>query len=280
MAQFSKSLGRPLTVTHQSRLLNGSVNKMLHNLFNSSCIFSSVLVSLALLTSACTSQPSTKQPSSSETDSVESVSIETQGREAAVSNPSVTGPSVAEPSTAQPSTAQPSTAEMSTAAPSTAEMSTAEMSTAAPSTAEMSTVQFPEVTSSEVVIHQNDEMTVFTLSADVLFDFDKSNIRPDAESALQQLSDAIAERFPNEPLQIHGHTDSKGTDEYNIDLSDRRAASVQQWLSVHANISPSRMTLQGHGEHQPVADNAHADGSDNPMGRQLNRRVEIVVLNR
>ena len=252
-------------------------------MFNPSRSIFLALACLPLLTSACTSQPSANNPTAetetSEIDPAEPSSAETQNSEPSVSRPSAASPVTAEPSTAEPSTAEPSTAEPSTAEMSTAEMSTAEMSTAAPSTAEMSTVQFPEVTSSEVLIQQNEDMTVFTLSADVLFDFDKSNIRPDAESALQQLSAAIAERFPNDPLQIHGHTDAKGEDAYNVDLSERRAASVQQWLSTHANINRDRMTTHGHGEHQPVAPNTHTDGSDNPAGRQLNRRVEIVVLN-
>ena len=145
-------------------------------------------------------------------------------------------------------------------------------------TVDVPRIALPEITVPEVIVRQNDELTIYTLPADILFDFDQSNIRPDAEMALQQISASIAERFPNVPLQIRGHTDAKGGEDYNLALSQRRSASVKQWLITNAGISPNRMSTQGYGESQPVAPNTQADGTDNPSGRQLNRRVEIVAL--
>ncbi|NJN60006.1 MAG: OmpA family protein [Leptolyngbyaceae cyanobacterium SL_5_9] len=139
------------------------------------------------------------------------------------------------------------------------------------------TINFPEITVPEVVVQQGDNTTIYTLAADVLFDFDKDAIRPDAEVALQQVSGSIAQRFLNSAIQINGHTDSIGTDAYNLDLSQRRAESVKQWLASNGGNSSSRMTINGLGESQPVAPNTNSDNSDNPAGRQRNRRVEIIV---
>lgn len=126
-------------------------------------------------------------------------------------------------------------------------------------------------------IQQNKNTTIYTLPADILFDFDKANIRPDAEAALQQISNSIAQRFPNAPIQINGHTDSVGSDAYNLELSQQRAESVRQWLIANKNMKSEQMTVEGLSETQPIAPNTNPDGSDNPQGRQENRRVEIVV---
>ncbi len=74
---------------------------------------------------------------------------------------------------------------------------------------------------------------------------------------------------------IVGHTDSKGSDDYNDKLSKRRAASVKSWLSK--NGVTSSMVTEGKGERFPVAPNQTAQGADNPEGRQKNRRVEFVI---
>jgi outer membrane protein OmpA-like peptidoglycan-associated protein len=76
---------------------------------------------------------------------------------------------------------------------------------------------------------------------------------------------------------IEGHTDGKGTHPYNIKLSENRAASVKKWLVENAGVSGSRITTRGWGETKPVAPNTNPDGSDNPAGRQKNRRVEITI---
>jgi outer membrane protein OmpA-like peptidoglycan-associated protein len=143
--------------------------------------------------------------------------------------------------------------------------------------ADFPVVNFPEVDFPQLQIQQGKGTTIYTLPADILFDFDKADIRPDADAALRQISASIAQRFPDAPLQINGHTDAKGSDSYNVDLSNRRAASVKQWLQNNASVTSDRITTNGYGETRPVAPNSNADGSDNPTGRQQNRRVEVVV---
>ncbi|MBC7968894.1 MAG: OmpA family protein [Verrucomicrobia bacterium] len=112
------------------------------------------------------------------------------------------------------------------------------------------------------------------LAADVLFDFDKDNIRSDAADALRNAA-VFLKDHANSPVRIEGHTDSKGTDSYNQALSGRRAASVKQWLVAQAMIASSRLSTNGAGESSLIAPNVNSDGSDNADGRQQNRRVEI-----
>jgi outer membrane protein OmpA-like peptidoglycan-associated protein len=124
-----------------------------------------------------------------------------------------------------------------------------------------------KVTEKEIVIE---------LSADVLFDFDKSNLRPEAVDALTKVA-AILKGTGKSPATIEGHTDGKGSDAYNQPLSERRAQSVRDWLVKQGGIEASRLSAKGFGKIRPVAPNAKPDGSDDPDGRQKNRRVEIRV---
>jgi OOP family OmpA-OmpF porin len=109
-----------------------------------------------------------------------------------------------------------------------------------------------------------------TLAADVLFDFDKSAIRPDGKNRLDDLSQKV--RSVNLEVVIAiGHACSIGTDAYNQKLSERRAASVKAYL-VSKGVEPNRIYTEGKGEKQPVASNATKEG------RMKNRRVEIEVI--
>lgn len=114
------------------------------------------------------------------------------------------------------------------------------------------------------------------LPADVLFDFDKSEIRPDAAETLAKVAD-ILRRYPKGRAVIEGHTDSKGGDDYNQRLSERRAQSVKQWLQEREKVTEIALETKGWGAKKPVAPNTKPDGSDDPEGRQKNRRVEIIV---
>lgn len=114
------------------------------------------------------------------------------------------------------------------------------------------------------------------LPGDVLFDFDKWDIRPDAEASLKKVGDIIkAYRSPS--VLIAGHSDSKGEEDYNQKLSLKRAESVRDWLVRNAGVGAGIMKTEGLGETKPVAPNTNPDGSDNPDGRQKNRRVEILI---
>ncbi len=108
------------------------------------------------------------------------------------------------------------------------------------------------------------------LPADVLFDFDKADVRSDAAQALGRLATVIR-GFPTGRVEIVGHTDAKGNDAYNQKLSERRAESVKRWLVEREKIVADRITIRGAGKTRPVADNA------TEAGRQKNRRVEVVI---
>ncbi|WP_282266168.1 OmpA family protein [Stenotrophomonas sp. PS02298] len=114
---------------------------------------------------------------------------------------------------------------------------------------------------------------VITLNDKVLFDFDKDIIRPDAGKVLDVLATALG-KVPSSAMEIRGHTDAKGSDDYNQDLSERRAQAVLAALRQRGSATDA--AAHGYGESQPVAPN-EANGRDNPSGRQLNRRVEIFV---
>ena len=114
-----------------------------------------------------------------------------------------------------------------------------------------------------------------SLQGEILFDFDKSNLRPAAESTLAQVAKMIGS-YPKAHVLIEGYTDSKGSDSYNARLSDRRAVSVKNWFAQHG-VAANSMQTHGWGAAKPVAPNKHPDGSDDPEGRQKNRRVEITI---
>lgn len=127
---------------------------------------------------------------------------------------------------------------------------------------------------SELKAHQvEDQSIVIDLPADILFDFDKATLRPDAEQSLRKAAELLGS-YPTAPVKVNGHTDGKGTDAYNDPLSLRRAQAVATWLKRNGGRDA---TVAGLGKRRPVADNANADGSDNPDARQRNRRVEIVI---
>ena len=112
------------------------------------------------------------------------------------------------------------------------------------------------------------------LSADVLFDFDKWDLRPEARPALEKVV-SVLQAYPKAQVLIEGHTDGKGADQYNQRLSERRADSVRKWLAEHGIGAP--ITIRGWGKSRPVAPNTKPTGIDDPEGRQKNRRVEITV---
>ncbi|MBP6022422.1 OmpA family protein [Ferruginibacter sp.] len=116
---------------------------------------------------------------------------------------------------------------------------------------------------------------VFRLN-NVFFDFDKYSLRPESFVELDRVVKFLTE-YPNVEIEMSAHTDSKGADDYNFTLSDNRARSVREYI-LSKGIAATRIISQGYGENKPVAANSNADGSDNPEGRQLNRRVEFKIL--
>src|SRR5918998_1314911 len=126
-----------------------------------------------------------------------------------------------------------------------------------------------------VVVEETPRGTQLTVQNDVLFDFDRVELRPQAAEALTRVADILRERRPR-AARIVGHTDSVGSDGYNQALSERRARAVERWLAANGGGGLPPMQVEGQGEGRPVAPNT-VDGRDNPEGRQKNRRVEVLL---
>ena len=122
----------------------------------------------------------------------------------------------------------------------------------------------------ELQAKQTDRGAVITLG-NILFEVNKSALLPGGFLAIDKLSDFL-KKYPSRNLSIEGHTDSRGSDMYNLGLSQKRANSVFSAL-MQRGIESRRMTIEGHGEQYPVASN------DTEAGRQQNRRVEVIILN-
>jgi OOP family OmpA-OmpF porin len=104
----------------------------------------------------------------------------------------------------------------------------------------------------------------------IQFDFDKATIKPESHSLLNEIVDVIKKHPHIKKISIEGHTSSEGTDKYNQGLSDRRAASVRQYLVEHG-IADAMLTSKGFGESRPLADN------NTDEGKEKNRRVEFLI---
>lgn len=111
----------------------------------------------------------------------------------------------------------------------------------------------------------------------IYYEFDKSNLTTEAENTLDETLFEILRDNPAIIVEISSHTDSKGNDVYNQKLSQRRAESVVKHL-IDKGVDATRLKAKGYGESKPIADNENADGSDNPDGRQQNRRTEFMVV--
>jgi outer membrane protein OmpA-like peptidoglycan-associated protein len=115
---------------------------------------------------------------------------------------------------------------------------------------------------------QTERGVVLTLG-NVLFQTDSANLVPGAAQHVDQLA-TVLRQHPDYTVEIDGYTDSTGSDTYNLGLSQRRAETVRRELALRG-IDPSRLTARGHGKAAPVASN------DTSAGRQMNRRVEVLV---
>jgi len=114
------------------------------------------------------------------------------------------------------------------------------------------------------------EAILVTFDSGILFDFDSSALRSEARSNLQSLANSL-DKYPNTDILIVGHTDSKGTAEYNQRLSERRARAAGEYL-MSLGVPASRLQMVGRGLTEPIASN------DTEAGRQQNRRVEIAII--
>ena len=133
------------------------------------------------------------------------------------------------------------------------------------------TFSYNDVETIELVAGQ-----VFTIPVNVLFDFDGDIVLPRGSDDLLGFYSAITAGGAEE-IQIVGHTDARGTEKYNLGVGLRRAGAVALVLAG-LGFDPENIQIESAGELLPVAPNTNSDDSDNPEGRQLNRRVEIEIL--
>jgi outer membrane protein OmpA-like peptidoglycan-associated protein len=126
-----------------------------------------------------------------------------------------------------------------------------------------------------IVLDRKERNKIFVLE-NIYFDYNESYIRADAAKELDKLVTLLSD---NSDLKIEmgSHTDSVASDAYNIELSQRRAESTVNYL-IQKGIDPIRLVAKGYGESKPIARNTNPDGSDNPEGRQRNRRTEFKIL--
>ena len=121
---------------------------------------------------------------------------------------------------------------------------------------------------------EDGEADAMVMLADVLFAFGDASLSP---AALEVLA-GIGEKLDGvAALEITGHTDSVGDEAFNLDLGQRRADAVRDWLVANTPLTAEVITARGVGEADPVAPNLTDDGADNPEGRALNRRVEFTL---
>jgi outer membrane protein OmpA-like peptidoglycan-associated protein len=118
-------------------------------------------------------------------------------------------------------------------------------------------------------LNQSQGVIDIAMASDVLFDSGQASIQPGGRDKLVELA-RVLNSYPKTDVQITGHTDSRGAEESNMDLSKRRADAVAQALAANG-VAPGRILVRGEGESRPVATN------DTPEGRALNRRVDIRV---
>lgn len=119
---------------------------------------------------------------------------------------------------------------------------------------------------------QEGSRLTISLDTDVLFEFDEARLTPQARQTLTAVADEMSERSRSETVLIVGHTDARGSDAYNEDLSRRRATAVRDFLADAVDVDMA-FEIEGRGEREPVAPNENPDGSDNPAGRRRNGRA-------
>ncbi len=116
----------------------------------------------------------------------------------------------------------------------------------------------------------NGQAILLNLPDGVTFDVDSSTLKPQFRATLDQIAGSM-NQYPNSLIDVYGHTDSTGSDQYNQALSERRASTVANYL-VMQGVSAARIRSQGYGETMPIASN------DTIEGRARNRRVEIKIV--
>jgi outer membrane protein OmpA-like peptidoglycan-associated protein len=121
-------------------------------------------------------------------------------------------------------------------------------------------------------IQRNADLLAVTFKSDVLFDTNSAALKAGSYDEMNRVAQVL-NQYPDTTILIAGHTDSTGSESYNQQLSERRAAAVKNALSGQG-VNPARLSTIGYGESRPIADN------NTESGRQINRRVEITIAPR
>jgi outer membrane protein OmpA-like peptidoglycan-associated protein len=121
-----------------------------------------------------------------------------------------------------------------------------------------------------------DDRGVTVLVTDVLFDFDSDALTAEGTRSVGKIAEIVKKLAPENVLICEGHTDARGSEPYNFELSLRRARRVADALAA-SGIALERISSQGLGESRPLAKETKPDGSDDAEGRARNRRVEVVI---
>jgi outer membrane protein OmpA-like peptidoglycan-associated protein len=128
-----------------------------------------------------------------------------------------------------------------------------------------------------VRVTAKEDALVIHIAGDALFDFGKDILKPEAMPLLAKAGARILST-PGYRISIEGHTDSIGDDRVNMPLSQRRAMAVGEWLVAQRFVQRGNFKTLGWGKSRPAAPNTKPNGADNPEGRKLNRRVEIILV--
>ena len=129
----------------------------------------------------------------------------------------------------------------------------------------------PEIDAPKNVDLSLEEEIKMQVPDDLLFDFDKSKLKPEAKETLDEIIEELSELSTDVAIQINGHTDSTGEADYNMNLSEERAHAVADYMKENSDLDSETMEIQGFGDTEPIASN------ENEEEREKNRRVEIVI---
>lgn len=141
---------------------------------------------------------------------------------------------------------------------------------------EISTTRITKSQNLETTINLNKKPKGRIVLPGILYEFNSPNLTADSKLSIDTSLYLLLIQNPDIFVEISSHTDSKGTEGYNLKLSQRRAESVVRYLALKG-INKKRMLPQGYGETMPIAPNQKEDGSDNPEGRKLNRRTDFQI---
>ena len=132
-------------------------------------------------------------------------------------------------------------------------------------------IKYDEIKGNDVEVRGNDRYSIYSLGENVLFSTGKADIRKEAEANLSSVVASINQHYAGGYVKVYGYTDSTGSTAENNKLSAQRAQAVAAWLTGNGKMAADKVSAYAEGEARPLASNGSA------AGRQMNRRVEIVV---